>query len=63
LPQKVFILEQIKDFYGPLSKSALTFMVHFTIFGSLPFGVSKNEGEGPGTAAATVEGLAFSNRP
>jgi hypothetical protein len=27
--------------------------------GSLPFCVAKNEGEGPETAAATVEGLAF----
>ena len=30
---------------------------------SLPFCVAKSEGEGPETAAATVEGLAFSNRP
>jgi len=31
--------------------------------GSLPFCVAKNDGEGPGMAAATMEGLAFSNRP
>jgi hypothetical protein len=31
--------------------------------GSLPFCVAKNDGEGPEMAAATVEGLAFSNRP
>jgi hypothetical protein len=31
-------------------------------FDFLPFYVAKNEGEGPETAAAIVEGLAFANR-
>jgi len=45
------------------SSAPLTRLHLDSIFSTLPFCVAKNEGEDPGIAAATVEGLAFSNRP